>query len=66
IFNLPGGTLKPGAVADIILIDLNYPWIVKSDNMFSSYRNTAFEKSQFSGRIVETYVSGKRVYALES
>ncbi|TIQ70120.1 MAG: dihydroorotase, partial [Mesorhizobium sp.] len=28
LFGLPGGTLKPGAVADLALVDLDEPWIV--------------------------------------
>ncbi|ADR52275.1 dihydroorotase [Candidatus Liberibacter solanacearum CLso-ZC1] len=66
IFNIPGGTLRAGVAADIALIDLNHQWIVKSDDMLSSYRNTVFDKEYFTGRVVETYVSGECIYKLES
>ncbi|WP_354687996.1 amidohydrolase family protein [Candidatus Liberibacter africanus] len=66
IFNLPGGTLQPKATADIALIDLDYQWTVQKNDPPSIYRNTAFDKAFFTGRVVETYVSGKKVYTLES
>ncbi|AHA27748.1 amidohydrolase family protein [Candidatus Liberibacter americanus] len=66
IFNIPGGTLKPGEKADITLIDLNHQWIAKLDNDISCYSNMAFENESFSGRVVATYVSGNLVYSLES
>ncbi|MBL0848514.1 MAG: dihydroorotase [Candidatus Liberibacter ctenarytainae] len=66
IFNLPGGTLKPHAPADIVLINLDHQWVAKADNMLSSYKNMAFNQECFSGRVIETYISGKRVYTLEN
>ncbi|MBY7649296.1 MAG: dihydroorotase [Candidatus Liberibacter europaeus] len=66
IFNIPGGTLKPGAKADIVLIDLDHQWIAKKDNTLSSYKNMAFDNESFSGKVVETYIAGKSVYTLES
>jgi dihydroorotase, multifunctional complex type len=64
IFGLDAGTLKPGAKADITLIDLEEPWIVSEDMLLSRSKNTPFEKARFSGRAVATYVAGKCVYSL--
>ncbi|MDB5525672.1 MAG: putative dihydroorotase protein [Rhizobium sp.] len=64
IFDLPGGTLKPGAMADITLIDLDEPWICMKDQLYSRSKNTPFENARFSGRAVETYVGGKLVFSL--
>ena len=64
IFGLPAGTLKPGAAADIALIDLDEPWLVAKDMLLSRSKNTPFEDARFSGRAVATYVSGKLVHAL--
>ena len=64
IFGLDAGTLKPGAKADITLIDLDEPWIVAKDMLLSRSKNTPFEDARFSGRAVATYVSGKCVYSL--
>jgi dihydroorotase len=64
IFGLDAGTLKPGAKADITLIDLDEPWIVSKDMILSRSKNTPFEDARFSGRAVATYVAGKCVYTL--
>ena len=53
------GTLKPGAPADIALIDLDEPWIVVKDKLLSRSKNTPFEDARFSGRAVATYVAGQ-------
>ena len=64
IFGLPGGTLKPGAVADITLIDLDEPWICAKDQLVSRSKNTPFEDARFSGRAVATFVGGESVFSL--
>ncbi|MGV1752594.1 dihydroorotase [Agrobacterium sp. CG674] len=62
IFGLDAGTLKPGAKADITLIDLDEPWLVSEKNLVSRSKNTPFEDARFTGRAVATYVAGKLVY----
>ena len=56
------GTLKPGATADITLIDLDEPWLVSKEQLLSRSKNTPFEDARFSGRAVATYVAGKCVF----
>jgi len=64
IFGLDAGTLKPGAKADITVIDLDEPWIVSKDAIVSRSKNTPFENARFTGRAVQTYVAGKLVHSL--
>ncbi len=64
IFGLDAGTLKPGAKADITLIDLDEPWIVSKEAIVSRSKNTPFENARFTGRAVRTYVAGKCVHSL--
>ncbi len=64
IFGLEAGTLKPGAKADMVLIDLDEPWIVAKDAIVSRSKNTPFEDARFSGRAVATYVAGRQVFSL--
>jgi dihydroorotase len=64
IFGLPAGTLKIGAAADIAIADLDMPWIVAAEALLSRSKNTPFENARFSGRITETWVSGKKVFSL--
>ncbi|MBO6816597.1 MAG: dihydroorotase [Rhizobiaceae bacterium] len=62
IFGLPGGTLKPGAKADIIITDIEEPWVLHEEDIVSQSKNTTFEGERFSGRIVRTLVSGKTIH----
>lgn len=64
IFGLDAGTLKPGAKADITLIDLEEPWLLSKDILLSRSKNTPFDDARFSGRVVATYVGGRCVHAL--
>lgn len=64
IFGLDAGSLKPGAKADVALIDIDEPWIVTKDTIQSRSKNTPFEDARFSGRVVSTYVAGRLVHSL--
>jgi dihydroorotase len=62
ILGLPGGTLKNGAPADVIIVDLDEPWIVDPDELKSKCKNTPFDEARLTGRVVRTIVSGRTVY----
>jgi len=62
LFGLPGGTLKPGASADLILVDLDAPWIVREESIRSLSKNTAFEGARMQGRVLQTVVVGRTVF----
>lgn len=64
IFGLDAGTLKPGARADIALIDPDEPWFVSKDDLTSRSKNTPFENARFSGRAVATFLEGRQVFSL--
>ena len=61
---IEGGTLKPGAKADIALIALDEPWLVAKEQLLSRSKNTPFEDARFSGRAVSTYVAGRQVFGV--
>ena len=58
LFGLPGGTLAPGAPADLVLIDLAQPYVLRLADLHSKCRNSPFENHKFQGRAILTYVSG--------
>jgi dihydroorotase len=63
IFGLSGrGTLIPGSIADITLIDPEFSWTYSNADSRSKSRNTPFDGRQFRGAAVATFVSGKLVY----
>lgn len=64
IFGLPGGTLAPGTVADVTIIDPSRRYTVDPGTFRSKSRNTPFSNRVLPGRAVHTIVAGRTVYAL--
>jgi dihydroorotase len=64
LLRLRKGTLRPGADADITLIDPNLEWVYEKEKSLSRSRNTPFDGKQFKGRAVRTIVTGKTVWEL--
>ncbi|OPF93701.1 dihydroorotase [Rhodopseudomonas palustris] len=62
LLGLPGGTLRSGAPADLIVIDPDVPWLVDPDELKSKCKNTPFDEARFSGRVIRTIVGGRTVY----
>lgn len=63
IFGLPGGTLRPGASADLVLVDLEEPWVVRKSDIRSLSKNTTFEDARMQGRVLQTMVAGRKVFS---
>ncbi len=62
IFDLPGGEIKEGEVADLALLDLNAEWCVNPDEFLSMGKATPFEGWHLQGKNVMTMCGGKIVY----
>ena len=62
ILDVPGGSLVPGSLADIILFRPDTGWKVKGVNFTSASRITPFEGQPVQGVIDATYVGGKEVF----
>ena len=62
LFGLPGGTLRPGAPADLVLVDLDEPWVVRENDIRSRSKNTCFEGARLQGRVLRTLVAGRTVF----
>ncbi|KIY21059.1 MULTISPECIES: dihydroorotase [Mesobacillus] len=61
-FGLPYGELKPGALADIVLIDLNQEEEINPDEFLSKGRNTPFAGWNCKGWPVMTIAKGKIIW----
>lgn len=59
---IPGGSLRSGAPADIIVVDMEVPWVVDPTELKSKCKNTPFDEARLSGRVVRTIVAGRTVY----
>jgi dihydroorotase len=56
------GTLIPGSVADITIIDPELEWTYQNADSRSKSRNSPFDGRKFTGRCVATIVGGAFVY----
>jgi dihydroorotase len=63
IFKLQGGTLAPGAPADVVVFDPAAEWTVRPEEFFSKSRNTPFGGRRLRGRAETTVVRGQVVFA---
>jgi dihydroorotase len=62
ILGLPSGRLAAGAPADFILFDPDYPWQVAEREIASRSHNTSFEGARLAGKVMQTFVAGRKVY----
>ena len=62
LLGLAGGNLRPGSAADVIVIDLDVPWILDPAELKSKCKNTPFDEARLQGRVVRTIVPGRTVY----
>ncbi|MBN1140599.1 MAG: dihydroorotase [Deltaproteobacteria bacterium] len=61
--SLPGGELREGAPADIVIFDLERKWIVDPRRFHSKSRNTPFGGWELKGVVHRTLVAGKTVFS---
>jgi dihydroorotase len=56
------GTLKPGSIADVTIIDPDLKWVFDVSDSRSKSRNTPFGGRKFRGAAAATIVGGRIVY----
>ena len=62
IFGLPHGSLRPGGLADLVLLDLEGEWEAGRPGYRSKSRNSPFTGRKMKGRVVATIVGGRIVF----
>jgi len=62
ILRIPGGTLRPGAPADLTIIDLQRSWTVSREAIRSRSKNTPFIGWGLTGKAVMTMKGGAVTY----
>ncbi len=62
IFELPGGLIAEGEVADLAIIDTEPHWICSGKTFVSQGKNTAFEGWDFNARVTTTIIDGKVIF----
>lgn len=62
LIGVPGGSLKPGATADVTIISPDVEWTIDTSAMRSKSRNTPFGGWKVRGRAAATIVGGEIRY----
>lgn len=62
ILGIDRGTLRPGSVADITIIDPSAEYVIDRNTFVSKGKNTPFDGKKVKGEVVMTMVAGKIVY----
>lgn len=57
------GFVREGYAADLVLVDLNSPWMVEAGNVLSKCGWSPFEGQRFRSRVEITWVNGRTVYS---
>ena len=64
LLGLSSGRLTEGAPADLILFDPDTPFVLDRFKLRSKSKNTPFDGQRMQGRVLATFVGGKKVYQL--
>jgi len=64
ILKIDKGNLRIGNAADFCIVDINKPWIVKSENLISKSKNTSIENKKLQGKVTNTFVNGEELYKI--
>jgi len=62
LLDLEGGSLQPGGVGDIALIDAEKEWLYDPAQGFSKSRNSPWAGETLTGKVTATVVDGRLVY----
>ena len=62
LLGLQAGTLRPGSPADVIVVDIDEPWVLDPDQLKSKCKNTPFDEARLQGRVLRTIVAGRTVF----
>ena len=56
------GFIREGYYADLVLIDLDQPWIVKRENILYKCNWSPLEGEKFKSKVTHTFVNGNLIY----
>lgn len=63
LLGLPQGRLSRGAPADLILLDIDLAYTLDARELRSRSKNSPFDEARLEGKVLMTYVAGRRVHS---
>lgn len=57
------GFIREGYYADLVLVDVNKPWVVEKSNILAKCGWSPFEGVRFNSTVMDTWVSGHHAYS---
>ena len=64
ILKINKGNLSIGNDADLCIVDIDKPWIVKKEKLVSKSKNTSIEDKKLQGKVTNTFVKGKELFKI--
>ena len=62
LLGLPGGRVAPGAPADLVLCDIDAPFVLDADTLISKSKNSPFDGRRLQGLVLMTLAGGRIVH----
>jgi dihydroorotase len=63
LFNVKNrGYIRAGYWADLVLVDLENPWKVETNNILYKCKWSPFEGTTFNSKVITTFVNGIPIY----
>ena len=62
ILKINKGSLSVGSDADLCIVDIYKPWVVKKEKMISKSKNTCIEDKKLQGKVLSTFVNGVELF----
>lgn len=66
ILGLPAGRLVAGAPADLVVVDIDEPYVLDKRQLKSRSKNSPFDEARLTGRVRQTIVGGRVVFDREA
>jgi len=62
VLGIKKGSLDIGNDADLCILDINKPWVVKQSELKSKSKNTPIENRKLQGQVIKTFVKGDMLF----
>ena len=62
ILKINKGSLSIRSDADLCIVDIYKPWVVKKEKMISKSKNTCIEDKKLQGKVLSTFINGVELF----